>query len=106
MSAAPHLPLTPSELNDALANLPGWSVVTNQDAQELHKRFTFESFAPAIAFMASAVEPIDKLNHHPRWENVWNRLDIYLSTHDLGNRISDRDVKLAQLLDGLYRESR
>jgi 4a-hydroxytetrahydrobiopterin dehydratase len=94
--------LSTSELTEALATLPGWSVVTSSSAQELHKRFTFDSFAPAIAFMASAVEPINKLNHHPRWENVWNRLDVYLSTHDLGNNISARDVELARLLDGLY----
>jgi 4a-hydroxytetrahydrobiopterin dehydratase len=94
--------LSADELAEALATLPGWSVAARPDAQELHKCFTFESFAPAIAFMASAVAPIDKLNHHPRWENVWNRVDVFLSTHDLGNRISARDVELARLLDDLY----
>lgn len=94
--------LSASELDAALATLPGWSLVTGPGAQELHKRFTFDSFAPAIAFMASAVAPIDQLNHHPRWENVWNRVDVYLSTHDLGNKVSVRDVELARLLDGLY----
>ena len=95
-------PLSAIQLAEVLPTLPGWSVATSAGAEELHRRFTFPGFAPAISFMASAVEPIDRLNHHPRWENVWNRVDVYLSTHDLGNRISARDVELARLLDSLY----
>lgn len=99
--------LTPGEIEAALHMLPGWSVVDSETdsetpARELYKRFVFADFAHAIAFMSAAREPIDKLNHHPRWENVWNRLDVYLSTHDIGNQVSPKDVELAQLLESLY----
>jgi 4a-hydroxytetrahydrobiopterin dehydratase len=92
--------LTPQEVESALQSLPGWVVVHGAGAaRELHKRFVFTDFAHAIAFMTAVAGPIDVLNHHPRWENVWNRIDVYLSTHDLGSQISARDVELAKLLE-------
>lgn len=101
MSTELH-PLSAAELSKALASLPGWSVAKGSAGkQELHKRFTFPGFAPAVGFMASAMEPIDRLNHHPRWENVWNRVDVFLSSHDIGDKISTLDVELAHLLERL-----
>ena len=94
------------EIKAALQTLPGWTVVEGQTgrppAHELHKRFVFQDFVHAIAFMTSAAGPIDTLNHHPRWENVWNRIDVFLSTHDLASQISPADVELARLLESLY----
>ncbi|HWA94881.1 MAG TPA: 4a-hydroxytetrahydrobiopterin dehydratase [Terracidiphilus sp.] len=97
--------LTPAEIESALQELPGWSVVEGSGTQlthELHKRFVFNDFSHAIAFMSSIAGPIDAMNHHPRWENVWNRIDVYLSTHDLGGQISANDVRLAQLLESHF----
>ncbi len=97
--------LTSAEIEIALQSLPGWSVVegnTNPPTHELHKRLIFNDFSHAIAFMSSVAGPVDATNHHPRWENVWNRIDVYLSTHDIGGQVSPDDVKLARLLESHY----
>ncbi|MDE3199888.1 MAG: 4a-hydroxytetrahydrobiopterin dehydratase [Acidobacteriota bacterium] len=97
--------LTSAEIETALHALPGWSVVEGSGetpTHELHKRFGFNDFAQAIAYITSVAGPIDAMNHHPRWENVWNRIDVYLSTHDIGGQISANDVKLAELLESHF----
>ena len=86
--------LPTDEINEALAGLPGWAY----DGEALTKRFQFADFAAAIDFMATARPGIDELNHHPEWTNVYNRIDVRLSSHDVGG-VTERDFKLARLLD-------
>ena len=83
-----------SELKDALAGLPGWSVVNGK----LHKEYKFADFIHAFGFMATAALAIEKMNHHPEWFNVYNRVTVDLATHDAGG-ITSKDVDLAKLLD-------
>ncbi len=65
------------------------------------KTFEFASFASAIAWMVKASFAIEKLNHHPEWTNVYNKVHVVLTTHDAGNIITDKDRKLATVLDGI-----
>ena len=81
---------------EALAELSGWGEVEGRDAIE--KSFKFKSFNEAWAFMSRVALAAEKLNHHPEWFNVYNRVDILLSTHDCGG-LSELDIKLAKRID-------
>ena len=87
-----------SELKDALAALPGWSVVNGK----LHKEYKFADFIEAFGFMTMAALGIEKMNHHPEWLNVYNRVTVDLTTHDAGG-ISSKDAELANLLDKIWK---
>jgi 4a-hydroxytetrahydrobiopterin dehydratase len=80
----------------ALAGLPGWSYVADRDA--ISRRFTFADFVSAFGFMTQVALLAEKADHHPEWSNVWNRVDILLTTHDAGG-LSQRDVDLARAID-------
>jgi len=67
----------------------------------LHQQFMFKNFSEAFAFMTQVAILAEKQNHHPYWTNVWNKVDIYLNTHDAGNIVTDKDRKLAEAIDGL-----
>ena len=71
---------------------------TEQDAA-LYQKFTFRDFSEAFAFMARVAMAAEKLDHHPRWTNVYNTVEIWLNTHDAGNTITDKDRKLAAQID-------
>lgn len=71
---------------------------------ELFREFKFKSFVAAVGFMNLVAPGCDILNHHPRWENVWKTVRVFLTTWDIGHRISDRDVQLARYLDCAYSE--
>ncbi|MGF1595133.1 MAG: 4a-hydroxytetrahydrobiopterin dehydratase [Kiloniellaceae bacterium] len=79
------------------AELPGWVPAGDRDA--LQKTFKFKSFSEAWGFMSRVALAAEKLNHHPEWFNVYNRVDITLTTHDCGG-LSELDVKLAKRIDG------
>jgi 4a-hydroxytetrahydrobiopterin dehydratase len=81
---------------EALAELSGWSLVEGRDAIE--KSFKFRTFNEAWGFMSRVALAAEKLNHHPEWCNVYNRVDIVLSTHDCGG-LSELDIKLAKRID-------
>jgi 4a-hydroxytetrahydrobiopterin dehydratase len=83
-----------SELKGAVAGLPGWTVADGK----LHREYKFADFIHAFGFMATSALGIEKMNHHPEWFNVYNRVTVDLSTHDAGG-ITSKDVKLAKLLD-------
>jgi len=89
--------LSESELTAALADLPGWEVKEGK----LHKVYKFDSFAAALGWMVSVGIYADKMDHHPEWSNVYNRVSVDLVTHDLGNAISNLDVELAQKMEKL-----
>lgn len=78
----------------------GW--VLAQDGQSLHKTFKFTSFRGAMDWMVSLVPQIDEMDHHPEWRNVYNRVEVTLTTHDQGT-ITQLDVDLANILDAGFK---
>ena len=76
--------------------LPAWHLVEGRDA--IAKTFTFADFNAAFGFMARVALVAEKMNHHPEWFNVWNRVEVTLSTHDAGG-LTERDIKLAEAMD-------
>jgi 4a-hydroxytetrahydrobiopterin dehydratase len=86
--------LSETELASALAGLSGWQVVDGK----LHREYKFSDFIHAFGFMATSALAIEKMDHHPEWSNVYNRVTVDLTTHDAGG-ISTQDVALAKLLD-------
>lgn len=69
----------------------------------LYQKFTFRDFSEAFAFMTRVAMVAEKMNHHPRWTNVWNTVEIWLNTHDAGDVVTEKDRKLAEKIDGLLR---
>ena len=90
--------LTGKVLTDALAKLKGWKKVSGGSA--IHKSFKFADFNEAWGFMTRVAMAAEKADHHPEWSNVYNKVEITLSTHDAGG-LSAKDVKLATFIDGL-----
>jgi 4a-hydroxytetrahydrobiopterin dehydratase len=88
--------LSSEQIEHALRQVQGWQVVNDK----LHREYQFPDFIHAFGFMATAAIAIEKMNHHPEWFNVYNRVKIDLTTHDSGG-ITQNDVDLAQLLDGI-----
>ncbi len=89
--------LNDEQLEQALETLPGWSV----EGGKLTKSFKFDSFAAAMGWMVSVGINADKMDHHPEWTNVYNRVSVNLVTHDMGDVISNWDVELAKKMDAL-----
>lgn len=90
--------LTGEERAGLAAALPEWAMAEGRDA--LVRRFRFRDFSEAWGFMARVALLAEAQNHHPEWSNVWNRVEIVLSTHDAGG-LSARDVRLAAAIDAL-----
>jgi len=88
--------LNQQEIEKELENLPGWSVKNGK----LHKDFEFEDFNQAFGFMTRAAMHIEKMNHHPEWSNVYNKLTVELTTHDAGG-ITSNDINLAKILNSI-----
>jgi len=88
--------LSQLDIEEQLKNLTGWNVVN----EKLHKEFQFDSFNEAFGFMTRAAMEIEKMNHHPEWFNVYNRITVELTTHDAGG-ITKNDVNLAKILNSL-----
>lgn len=65
----------------------------------LYRRFEFINFSEAFAFMTRVAMEAEKMDHHPRWTNVYNTVEVWLSTHDAGNIVTDKDRRLAQRID-------
>jgi 4a-hydroxytetrahydrobiopterin dehydratase len=90
--------LTEAERSKALDELREWLPVNNRDA--INREFRFKDFSAAWAFMSRVALLAEKHDHHPEWTNVWNRVDITLSTHEAGG-LSARDVALAKAIDAI-----
>ena len=88
--------LTDAEISSAVTSLAGWSV----KAGKLHREYKFPDFKHAIDFIVAAVPGIEKMDHHPEWTNVYDRVTVDLSTHSAGG-ITRKDFDLAALLEGL-----
>lgn len=88
--------LTAKEITNALIALPGWKVQKGK----LHRKYKFPDFAHAMGFLMTAAPGIERLNHHPEWSNVYDRVTVDLTTHDAGG-ITQMDCSLAALLEGI-----
>ena len=88
--------LSEEQIKKELANLPGWSILNGK----LHKDFVFKDFIEAFGFMSTAALHIEKMNHHPEWFNVYNKIKVDLTTHDAGG-ITLNDINLARILNSL-----
>jgi 4a-hydroxytetrahydrobiopterin dehydratase len=91
--------LTETQIADGLAHLAGWSVQNGK----LHREYKFPDFRHAMDFMLAAVPGIEKMDHHPEWTNVYNRVTVDLTTHDAGG-VTQNDLDLAALLEGIAKK--
>jgi len=91
--------LTDAERDAALAGLPEWSL--SADGLAITRTFRFADFSAAFGFMARVALHAEKVDHHPEWFNVYNRVDVTLTTHDAGG-LSRRDVAMAKAMDTLF----
>jgi 4a-hydroxytetrahydrobiopterin dehydratase len=90
--------LNETERADALDGLPDWDHDDGRDA--ISRRFVFADFPEAFGFMTRVALIAERMDHHPEWSNVWNRVDIVLTTHECGG-LSTRDIALAEAIDAL-----
>jgi len=88
--------LSKTDIDEELKSLPGWSIVN----EKLHKEFQFDSFNQAFGFMTRAAMEIERMNHHPEWFNVYNKITIELTTHDAGG-ITKNDKLIVKGFDSL-----
>ena len=68
---------------------------------KLHKKFEFKDFSEAFSFMTKVALAAEKMDHHPKWINEYNKLEMWLSSHDAGDVVTEKDKKLAKIIDGL-----
>lgn len=94
MSKDEYQKLSEQDAQQQVARLEGWKVVGGK----VNKTFEFENFVQAFGFMTRVAMEAEKMNHHPEWFNVYNRVRIDLMTHDVGG-ISNYDIKLAEIID-------
>lgn len=90
--------LSETERADALDGLPDWDYDEARDA--ITRAIVFTDFAEAFGFMTQIALIAEKMDHHPEWKNVWNRVEILLTTHDAGG-LSERDIELAGAIDSV-----
>jgi len=72
-----------------------------EENNSLYKKFEFKDFSEAFAFMARVALAAEKMDHHPLWTNVYNKVEVWLSTHDAGDIVTDKDRNLAAIIDKL-----
>ena len=90
-------PLSDDQIRTALGGLPGWA----HDNDALAKTYTFADFREALAFIVRLGFEAEQRDHHPNLTNVYNRVELALTTHDAGNRVTQKDVDLAQAIETL-----
>ena len=90
--------LSESERTSALAGLAGWTF--DEARNGIARSFIFADFGEAFAFMTRVALEAEKADHHPEWSNVWNKVDVLLSTHDAGG-VTQKDIALASKIEGL-----
>lgn len=89
--------LTPSQIQEALNGLEGWSV----EQSKLLKVYELKDFKAALAFINRVGAEAERMNHHPEIHNSWNRVTLRLCTHDAGNRITEKDLTLARAIQSI-----
>ncbi|HEV2562899.1 MAG TPA: 4a-hydroxytetrahydrobiopterin dehydratase [Rhizomicrobium sp.] len=88
--------LDAAKRNAALKKLPQWSKVDGRDA--ITRKFEFKDFNTAFGFMSRVALLAEKMDHHPEWFNVYNKVEVTLSTHDAGG-VTDNDIQMAKAMD-------
>ena len=91
--------LTPERARELLSGLPEWQLDEARGA--IRRRFVFADFAQAFAFMTQVALAAEKRDHHPEWSNVYNRVEVVLTTHDAGG-LTEKDIDLARVCDHAY----
>ena len=91
------------EVAEQLKKLPGWEKAEGRSA--IRKNFIFKNFSAAWAFMSRVALLAEKMNHHPEWFNVYNRVDVTLNTHDAGG-VTELDLKMAEAMEGFATQGR
>jgi len=94
----PVAQLTPEERAEALRELPQWTL--RDDASAIYRSFRFDDFNQAFGFMTRVALLAEKADHHPEWSNIYNRVEVTLTTHEAGG-LSQRDVNMAWAIDRL-----
>jgi 4a-hydroxytetrahydrobiopterin dehydratase len=90
-----------SEIQKNLVDFPGWELLATREA--IHKSFLLKDFLEAMKFINQIALVAEKMNHHPEWSNVWNRIDITLCTHD-ANGLTILDFQLAKEIEKIYQK--
>jgi len=90
-------PLNHTEIQQQLDKLPGWEFIDDK----IHKSFKFEDFSEALGFIVRVGIEAEKQVHHPEMKNVYNTVNISLSTHDAGDKVTAKDIKLAGAIEAL-----
>ena len=88
--------LSDTDIRSRLESLAPWSL----DDGKLYRKFEFDDFVEAFGFMARVALVAEKMEHHPEWRNVWNTVEVHLTTHDAGG-VSEKDFELARTMDEL-----
>lgn len=91
-------PLSEQQIEQELENLDGW----NFEDDSITKDFSFPDFKEAISFMVRVGFEAEALVHHPNWSNVYNSVSITLNTHDAGDNVTEKDIKLAKAIEEIY----
>jgi len=71
---------------------------------KLYRKFQFKDFSEAFAFMTQVAMAAEKMDHHPLWSNVYNQVEVWLSTHDAGDIVTEKDHKLAKQIDSIFQK--
>ena len=82
----------------------GSGKVWEEANNKLYKKFQFKNFSEAFSFMTRVALVAEKKDHHPEWKNIWNTVEVWLSTHDAGDIVTEKDRKLADKIDALLNE--
>ncbi len=90
-------PASDDSIAAGLGRLPGWT----HEGNALRKRFKFRTFPEAISFITRIAFEAERLDHHPELRNVYGTVDVALTTHDAGNRVTDKDIELAQRIESI-----
>lgn len=85
------------DAKSAAAAVAGWKEADNK----LYRKFEFKNFSEAFAFMTRVALEAEKMDHHPLWTNVYNTVEVWLSTHDAGDIVTDKDRKLSKKIDAI-----
>lgn len=91
--------LTRDEIDRELSELTGWEFSDDK----IHRELTFGNFREALSFMVRVGFEAEELVHHPEWTNVYNTVNISLSTHDADDKVTSKDIKLAKAIDKIYK---
>ena len=89
--------MLPAEITKSLSGVTGWEKIPDRDA--IQKTFSFQDFSEAFSWMTRVALLAEKMDHHPEWSNIYNRVEVTLSSHDVDG-LSQRDFALAKLMDG------